>query len=273
MARNQDYVLGVHAAELARLGLQHRAWRAHALELWRKAGLRAGARVLDFGCGPGFAALDLAELVGESGRVLGVDRSEAFLAHLAQQAQARGYGNVETRAVDLSEPGVTLGQFEFAWARWIFAFTPDLEAALDAFADALAPGGVCAVQEYLDYGVWRMLPREPAVEDFCATVMASWRARGGEPNAAPLVAAGLLARGFEIISIEPVCAAVTPQDPVWDWPESFVLGNAPRLVELGDLSPAQGEAVVQAWARARARPGVRMLTPLTGLILARKPEA
>lgn len=269
----QDYVLGVHDAELARLGLQHRAWRARALELWRKGGLREGMRALDFGCGPGYASVDLAEIVGAAGEVLAVDRAGGFLGFLRSEAERRGLGQIHTREVDLAASGLELGQFDFAWARWIFAFTPDREAALDNLVAALKPGGVAAVQEYIEYGAWRMLPREPAIERFCAFVMQSWRDRGGEPNAAEAVIAGLLERGLEIVSVAPACEVVAPADPLWDWPETFVQSNVPRLIDLGDLGAGEGAEILAAWERAKTRPGGRMVTPLTGLILARKPDA
>ena len=66
MAAERDYVLGTHEQELARLGLQHRAWRPVALDCWQRAGITVGKRVLDVGAGPGYAAVDLAEIVGAS---------------------------------------------------------------------------------------------------------------------------------------------------------------------------------------------------------------
>lgn len=271
MSQPQDYVLGVHDAEIARLGLQHRAWRARALQLWRAGGLRPGSRVLDFGCGPGYGALDLAELVGPNGAVTAVDRSSAFLTRLSEEIGRRGLGWVHPREADLTEPGLALGEHDFAWARWIFAFTPNLDAALDNLAAALRPGGVAAIQEYIEYATWRMLPAEPAIDRFCAYVMDSWRARGGEPNVLGQVLAGLCARGFEILSVEPALEVVTPADPLWDWPDSFVRGNVPRLVELGECSAAEGDEILRGFNAAKERPGTRMVTPLTGLLLARKP--
>ena len=67
MASSKDYVLGTHDEEIERLGLQHRVWQQRAFEGWRSAGIGPGQTVLDVGCGPGYAALDLAELVGASG--------------------------------------------------------------------------------------------------------------------------------------------------------------------------------------------------------------
>src|ERR1051325_2260083 len=71
MAMERDYVLGTNEEELARLGLQHRIWRPVALACWQKAGITIGSRVLDLGAGPGYAATDLAEIVGPNGKVVG----------------------------------------------------------------------------------------------------------------------------------------------------------------------------------------------------------
>ena len=84
-----DYVLTTDAEELERLGFQHRLWSDTAYALWRRGGIRRGSRVLDLGCGPGFASLDLAELVGPDGEVFAVDGAERFLHHLEAQCNAR----------------------------------------------------------------------------------------------------------------------------------------------------------------------------------------
>ncbi|MEP6846533.1 MAG: DUF4256 domain-containing protein [Panacibacter sp.] len=46
----------------------------------------------------------------------------------------------------------------------------------------MRPGGPAIFHEYSDYETFRLLPTRPALESFCAEVMSSWRASGGEPD-------------------------------------------------------------------------------------------
>ena len=64
-----EYILGTNEDEIDRLHLQHRVWRERMLDCWRRAGIGLGQTVVDVGCGPGFASLDLAAIVGPAGQV------------------------------------------------------------------------------------------------------------------------------------------------------------------------------------------------------------
>src|SRR5262245_18058264 len=72
----QEYVLGTNRDELVRLGLQHQLWARYAADAWERAGFGPGKKLLDVGCGPGYASLDLAALVGTRGHVHAIDISE-----------------------------------------------------------------------------------------------------------------------------------------------------------------------------------------------------
>src|SRR5438094_8947489 len=107
MTAERDYVLVTHDEELARLGLQHRVWRPVVLDCWQKAGITVGKRVLDLGAGPGYAALDLAEIVGPSGKVAVVERSGKFVAAMRESSRRRGLSNVKITVLDLITDDVT----------------------------------------------------------------------------------------------------------------------------------------------------------------------
>jgi ubiquinone/menaquinone biosynthesis C-methylase UbiE len=266
----QEYVLGTHDEEADRLTLQHRAWRALVLSAWRRAGLQPGQTVIDVGCGPGCATMDLAAAVGPTGRVVAVDQSARFLQSVAAQARSRGFRHVETVKRDLSETGPPAVDAELAWCRWIFTFVRDPAGLVRRIHRALRPGGRAVVHEYFNYGTWRMMPRCRELEDFVAVVMDSWRAHGGEPDVAIDLPSWMADAGFAVESVRPHVIITTPLDQMWEWPTAFVYSGLERLVGIGTLSAAEGDRMREGFERAARHPGVRMVTPGVAEILAQK---
>ena len=86
-SKERDYVLGTHEEELERLGVQHQAWRPVVLDCWKQVGITVGSKVLDVGAGPGYATVDLAEIVGPRGRVVAVERSGNFVEAIKNSAR------------------------------------------------------------------------------------------------------------------------------------------------------------------------------------------
>jgi SAM-dependent methyltransferase len=261
MVSTKDYVLGTHDEEIARLGLQHRAWRQRALDAWRSAGIGPGQTVLDVGCGPGYASLDIAELVGPSGRVVAIDKSERFLRALDATCRERRIDNITSYPADLDA-----GEFpdviaDRAWCRWVFAFVKNPRAVLARIAAALAPDGVIVLHEYFDYSTWRAAPPRSELEEFVSAVMASWRNNGGEPDIALWLPRWLEELDFEIRSARPVIDVVQPGHLSWSWMATFVEVGRSRLVDLGYLSPSRAESIWQAFTNLQATPGARMITP------------
>jgi hypothetical protein len=117
------------------------------------------------------------------------------------------------------------------------------------------------VHEYFDYGIWRLVPRSAAFEEFVVTVMESWRAAGGEPDVALPLLSWLPEVGFRIEVAEPVVHAVAPRDFVRRWPATFVETGVERLVETGRLTPAASAAILDALAANAADPHGMMITP------------
>ena len=64
----------------------------HSEAVFPSLPVRPGDHVLDVGCGFGDTAIRLAELVGPTGRVVGVDCCEAFLDHARAEVRTREIG-------------------------------------------------------------------------------------------------------------------------------------------------------------------------------------
>jgi SAM-dependent methyltransferase len=265
-AMENEYVLGTHDAEVARLELQHRVWRAAALEAWQRAGIGHGHTVIDVGCGPGFGAVDLAEIVGPAGLVIALDKSNRFL----QLTRRHHKSQIEALACDLDADELPVARADAAWARWVFSFVRRPRDLLAKLAKALGPGGVFVAHEYFDYRTWRASPRSAEIEEFVAAIMASWRSEGGEPDIALDLMPWLLELGFEIVSVRPIVNALVATDPAWEWLSRFGETGLARLVDLGRVPRDRAERITAAWTRVNTEPGVRMITPAVLEIIARR---
>ncbi|MGC3990032.1 MAG: class I SAM-dependent methyltransferase [Chthoniobacteraceae bacterium] len=196
---DRDYVLGTHYEELKRLGLQHQVWRPTVLECWKNAGLQPGARVVDVGAGPGYATLDLAEVVGPEGEVYCVERSRRFVEAATEACQERHFHHVHFHELDLMEDALPATGLDAAWCRWVACFVPAPELLVERIAQSLRPGGVAIFHEFLDYSTWRLAAACPVLEDFVKQVMQSWQETGGDPNVARRLPSLLNRAGFAFV--------------------------------------------------------------------------
>jgi ubiquinone/menaquinone biosynthesis C-methylase UbiE len=100
-----------------RLRLLARVLRPTTLALLDRAGVRAGMRCLDAGCGGGDVTLDLAALVGPGGMVVGIDIDAAKLELARREPADRQVGHVEFRQAGV--PAADLGAgFDVAYVRF-----------------------------------------------------------------------------------------------------------------------------------------------------------
>ncbi len=268
MTPERDYLLGTHDEEIVRLGLQHRVWRPRALDAWRRAGFTLGQTILDIGCGPGYASLDLAEIVGPAGRVVSIDRSRRFLDALEAARARQGITHITAMEMDLDLPKLPALEAHGAWCRWVFAFLRNPRPLLTQIAQALRPGGVFVIHEYFDYSTWRLAPRSAEIEEFVGVVMDSWRASGGEPDIGLELPGWLAEMGCQIVSLSPIVDIVPPSNFVWAWPASFIEVGIRRMVDRGRFAPERGHEIARAIRDRESRPNQLMITPAVLEIIA-----
>ena len=270
MSEEKSYVIGTHDAEIERLGVQHRVWRASVLDLWRQGGITTGQTVLDVGSGPGYAALDLAEIVGPEGKVIAIERSARFLGALNSFSAARGVANIETVEADLLDYEWPQAIADSAWCRWVLAFIDDPAKVMRGVARALKPGGTLVIQEYYDYASWRLAPRSDLFEAYVGKIIAKWRSSGGDSDVGLALPHLLPQAGLEIESVRPVVFTVRMNDFAANWPMDFARQYIPIMVADGDISQAEGEAVTALLDGTEADPNAFVITPGVLQIIARK---
>lgn len=102
--------------------------------------VKAGDTVLDVGCGFGDTAIELAHRVGSTGRVVGIDCCEAFLAHAREEAEAHGLSHLSFVRGD-AEVALPRSEFDFVFARFGTMFFANPVAGLRNMRKSLRPGG------------------------------------------------------------------------------------------------------------------------------------
>ena len=117
-----------------------------------------GMSVLDVGCGWGDMSLQIAEMVGPSGRVVGIDCVDAFLDVGRKDAAAKGLTNVMFSRGD-AEVALPENEFDYVVARFGTMFFTNPVAALRRMRLALKPGG------QMTHIVWRRREDNPAWQE------------------------------------------------------------------------------------------------------------
>ncbi len=100
----------------------------------------AGERVLDVGCGAGESTLELAELVGKTGSVVGLDISGALLEEARARADAACHTHVQFVLGNAATERFTQ-RFDLLYSRFGVMYFEDTVATFKNLRAALRPGG------------------------------------------------------------------------------------------------------------------------------------
>jgi SAM-dependent methyltransferase len=172
-----------------------------------KLPLPAGAGVLDVGCGCGQTLLELAQVVGPGGRVVGVDVSAPMLARAKERVA--GHGEISLVLADAQRHVFPPRHFDALFSRFGVMFFEDARAAFANLWAALRPGGRLAFVcwQSLERNPWAALPLGAVMRRVPGLTMPDLL-QPGRPGpyslAAPEHVRSLLSQaGFSSIGVEP----------------------------------------------------------------------
>ena len=157
-----------------------------------------GERVLDLGSGPGFLTSSIAQKIGLTGVVCGIDVSEPMIE------LARGYC-AEQPWVDFSQADIINlpfpdNSFDAAISVQVLEYVPDVEGALAEMYRVVCPAGrVVIVDTDWDSIVWHSSDRERMNR-----VLSAWEEHAADPFLPRTLPDKLSRAGFCIESLEVV---------------------------------------------------------------------
>ncbi|MCK7638019.1 methyltransferase domain-containing protein [Corynebacterium sp. P7202] len=144
--------------------------------------LKPGMGVLDIGCGPGSITLDLAEIVGPEGRVIGLENTAEPLCAARQMTEGRGDSGTRFVVGDVLQLPFPDGAFNVVHAHQVLQHAVDPVRALTEMHRVCAPGGVVAVRD-ADYAAMSWYPEYPGMERWRHAYRELAKRSGGEPDA------------------------------------------------------------------------------------------
>jgi ubiquinone/menaquinone biosynthesis C-methylase UbiE len=193
---NPTYVLGHSEQELQRLHRQALLIEPATRLFLGEGGIGPGMHVLDVGSGAGDVALLVAELVGETGAVIGTDKAPAAVATASTRAREQGRRHVSFREGDPAHMRFER-PFDAVIGRYVLLFQSDAVAMVRRLLRHLRPGGLVLFHEP-DWQSARSIPSVPTYDSCCRWIQQTFARAGTDSNMAgrlyrTLVGAGLSA--------------------------------------------------------------------------------
>lgn len=244
--------------------------------------LREGDRVLDVGCGTGQTLIQLRELVGQTGRVIGLDISPPMLEGARARIREKGYDNVELLLGDASIERLS-APVDAIFSRFGVMFFDDPVAAFRNLLGALRPSGrlsfIC--WQPLERNAWALEPMQ-AVREVAPEAPLPVLLREGEPGPFRFgddlyVKEVLTSAGFSDVQIDPerkemvLGGAKTLEEAV---EFALEIGPAARMIAEVDpvLIPAVRQNLERVFAQRLTERGV-IYEAATYVVTARAPSA
>ena len=194
-----------------------------------------GDEVLDVGCGPGFYVVDILDIVGEDGAVIGVDTSAAMLAIAGRKAGDRP--NVRLLEGEATKLPVGDASVDRAISVQVFEYLSDVDAALAEMMRVVRPGGRVVIWD-ID---WSTLSWHSSDAERMRRMTGAWDRHLADPVLPRTLLASLRRAGFTDVrrDVHPFTAETMD-------PDAFG-GYMPALIRqyldgLDDIDQAEADA-------------------------------
>lgn len=185
----------------------------HTAELLARAGVSAGQRCVDLGCGGGEVTIEIARRVAPDGLAVGIDLDPVKLELGRQRADALGITNVEFKSMNVDkwdEPD----SYDVAYSRFVMHHLSRPRDLLARMWAAVRAGGVIIVED-ADHDGWYCHPPNRGFDLFVRTFAEAVDRAGGDHSYGRKLYEAFLEVGIPRPEVKLVQSARTAGDPKW----------------------------------------------------------
>ncbi|HEU0104429.1 MAG TPA: methyltransferase domain-containing protein [Mycobacteriales bacterium] len=244
------YALELTEGEVERYRFMAAQARATEAEAWRAAGIVPGARVADVGCGPGATLLEMADVVGPTGSVTGVDADPAAVATANELIARQGLATASAVVGQAEDTGLAPASVDVAVVRHVLAHNGGREQAIVThLAELVRPGG-CVYLVDVELTAGRLRGAPPDAADLMARYAEFHAHRGNDPRIGLRLAELLAAAGLEVLehrgTYTVLAAPVGMRPPAWHARHAMVAEGFATTADVARWQAALEEADRQA---------------------------
>jgi ubiquinone/menaquinone biosynthesis C-methylase UbiE len=261
-----NYPIEHRKGEIERLDAQARSLAPDARTMLDLIGVAPGWACLDLGCGAGGITGLMSERVGPTGRVVGLDKDEGFLAHAAAQAS----GNVEFRLGDAYASGFPAATFDLVHMRFVAGTAGNPEGLLREAMRLARPGGVVALQEP-DVETFSCYPPHPAWDRLMTAMLGAFAAVGADIHLARRLYRMVRDAGLRDVHYRPFLIGIRSVEPMVDHLPATVESLRSTIVKLGLLSEAEFPGLLDQCRRHLRDPGTVVRSFMVAQVWGRRP--
>jgi SAM-dependent methyltransferase len=258
--------------------VEKRVQKVNDLLLTRSA-IKPGEKVLEVGCGTGAATVPLAEAVGDTGEVVGIDISEPMLAGARDRISQSGLRNITLLRADAQAHSFEPNLFDLIASRFGVMFFADPVAAFQNLLGAMRPAGrLCfACWAALEENRHWLIPYEVALRHLGPPAPKPPHAPGPMAFADPEYLRSVLERaGYEGIEIRRETPEILGASPREEAEHACIMGPSARLIDEKQPQESVRELIKQEMTEAFVAyaKGEEMVLPSTiFLVTARRADA